>query len=81
MEIRWCPAHEGIAGNEVADQWAMIAADKPHERGVEWLTIDNRARRMPPASLAYLSRQIAEKKWEEAAEDPLEGSASSDKAR
>jgi len=66
VEIHWCPAHEEIAGNEVADQWAKIAADKPYERGVEWLTIDNRSRRMPPASLAHLSRQIAEKKWEEA---------------
>lgn len=35
VEIRWCPAHEGIAGNEEADQWAKIAAGKPHERGVE----------------------------------------------
>jgi ribonuclease HI len=65
VEIRWCPAHEGIAGNEEADQYAKIAAEKPHERGVEWLTIDNRTRRMPPASLAHLSRQIAEKKWVE----------------
>jgi len=66
MEIRWCPAHEGITGNEKADEWAKVAADQPHEHGVEWLTNDNRPRRMPHTSLAHLSRQVEEKKWEEA---------------
>jgi len=45
---------------------AKIATGKPHEHGVEWLNMDNRARRMPPGSLAHLSVQMAEKKLEEA---------------
>jgi len=39
VEIRWCLAHGGIAGNEEADQCAKIAAGKQHEHGVEWLTL------------------------------------------
>jgi len=66
VEIRWFPAHEGITGNGKADEWVKVAAGQPHKYGVEWLTIDNRPRRIPPTSLAHLSRQVAEKKWEEA---------------
>jgi len=66
VEIRWCPAHEGIAGNEKADKWAKVTAGQPETHGVKWLTIDNRPRRMPPVSLARLFRQVAEKKWAEA---------------
>jgi len=33
IEIRWCPAHKGIAGNEKADEWAKIAAEEPDARG------------------------------------------------
>jgi len=66
VKIRWCPAHDGVAGNDVADQWAKIVADKPTERGVECLTTGNRSRCMPLAFLAHRSRKIAEKKWEEA---------------
>jgi len=29
IEIRWCPAHKGIAGNEKANEWAKIAAEEP----------------------------------------------------
>ena len=38
VEIRWCPAHKGVAGNEKADEWAKIAAEEPDARGVEWLS-------------------------------------------
>ena len=33
IEIWWCPAHKGIAGNEKADEWAKIAAEEPDTRG------------------------------------------------
>jgi len=59
IEIRWCPAHEGIVGNKKADEWAKIAAEKPGIRGVEypWPL---------PRSLPNFKREISEKKWTEA---------------
>jgi len=71
-EIRWCPAHEGVEGNEKADEWAKLAAEEPDARGVEgleWISYSDRpeARSMPlPRSLANIMREIAEKKWAEA---------------
>jgi len=69
IEIRWCPAHKRIAGNEKADEWAKIAAEEPDTHGVEWLNYSNRTelRAMPlPRSLSNLKREISEKKWAEA---------------
>ena len=71
IEIRWCPAHKGVAGNEKADEWARIAAAEPDTRGVEWLSYNydgrSEVRTMPlPRSLANLKREISEKKWAEA---------------
>ena len=65
--MRWCPAHKGVEGNEKADEWAKIAAEKPDTRGVEWPNFpartEVRGRAPLPRSLANLKREISEKKW------------------
>jgi len=50
IEIRWCAAHEGVEGNEKADEWAKQTAEEPDARGVEWLRYGDRygVRRMDP---------------------------------
>jgi len=74
IKIRWCPTHEGVEGNEKADEWAKLAAEEPDARGVEWLewfTYSDRPeeRSMPlPRSLANIKWEITEKKWAEARE-------------
>jgi len=68
IEIRWCPAHKGVTGNEKADEWAKIAAGEPNTRGVEWPSPPGRTevRAAPlPRSLTNLKRGISEKKWVE----------------
>jgi ribonuclease HI len=69
IEIRWCPAHEGIAGNEKADEWAKLAAEEPDAHGAERLRrADSFGRRLMPQPrfLVNLKPEISEKKWVEA---------------
>jgi len=37
IEIRWCPAHGAVPGNEKVGEWAKLAAEEPDARWVEWL--------------------------------------------
>jgi len=67
VEIRWCPNHQGIEGNEVADKWAKLAADEPDAHGVEWFSTTNldgsaSEREFPlPRSLANVKRGFSER--------------------
>jgi len=69
IEIRWCPAHKGVAGNQKEEEWATQAAEEPDIRGVTWMGYSDKygKLRMPlPGSLADVKREIAKKKCEEA---------------
>ena len=64
IEIRWCPSHCKIEGNEGADGRAMLATDEPDSNGVEWFNHEDRygSSRMPPRSLAHLKHEFSEAK-------------------
>jgi hypothetical protein len=32
IELRWCPAHKGVPGNEKADEWAKLAGSQLQTR-------------------------------------------------
>jgi len=72
VEIRWCPSHQGIEGNEVADEWAKLEADEPDAHGVGWFSTKNpdgtvTERVFPlPRSFANIKRGFSEKKWQDA---------------
>jgi len=58
IEIRWCPAHEDVKGNEKADEWAKLAADEPDTLGVECYT--QRAGDTPRHAISMTSRTQSE---------------------
>jgi len=68
IDIRWCPSHQGIEGNEIADEWAKLAADEPDAHGVEWFSTTNpdgltSDRKFSlPRSLANVKRGFSEQK-------------------
>ena len=71
IEVRWCPSHQGIEGNEVADTWAKQAEDEPDAHGAERFSTTNpegsvseRKFRLP-RSLANFKRGFSEQKWAE----------------
>jgi len=69
IEIRRCPAHRGVVGDEKADEWAELAVQKPGAHGVERLGFGNRYRGRPvslPRSRANIKREISEEEWAEA---------------
>jgi len=76
IEIRWYPSHQGIEGNEIADQCVKLAADEPDTHGVEWFFTTNpegaiSARNFPlPRSLANVKRGFSEQKREGARQEP-----------
>ena len=62
IEIRWYLALKGIPGDEVADEWAKLAASEPGDHGVEWLVRTDGMRFLArPTSLAHLRRRASEK--------------------
>ena len=69
VETRWCPSHQGTEGNEVADEWAKLAADEPDAHGVEWLSFKiprGQVRKRLPRSLASVKHGFSKKKWTDA---------------
>ena len=56
IEIRWCPVHKGIAGNEKADEWAKIVAGEPDTHAGEWLNYSDRTE-VRAMTLPLISRQ------------------------
>ena len=72
IEIRWCPSHQGIEGNEVADEWAKLAADEPDAHGGNGSrprTRTARSPREPPLCRGpspTSSGGFSEKKWQDA---------------
>ena len=66
------PQSPGIEGNEIADEWAKLAADEPDGHGVEWFSIRNpdgshSERKFPlPLSLANVKGGFAEQQWADA---------------
>lgn len=64
VTIRWVPVHSGIEGNEVADRWAKVAAD----RAAPCSDSDTPESLLTEASLPYMTRTATEARSRAAAE-------------
>jgi len=56
FELRWCPAHEGVEGNERADKEAKLPAEEPEGQVSRLDDTDHYGRRgmLLPRSIANI---------------------------
>jgi len=60
IEIRWCPSHQGIEGNEIADEWAN---SPPTSRARQGRTRPSREDTLPPPEILSRLHKSGRRKW------------------
>jgi len=57
IEIRWCPRHCGVKGNEKADEWAKRASNEPDAHGTDtWTAVEPPCSLIPRANMKLAAR-------------------------